>query len=150
MGTDDGVWAVVVTAGAKYIGALQPSGKYRDQAGMSPASAMQEVMTTGWIRMEPVYEFNSMIIPQQTPHGLAMGRNIGAFPLGLNSHPHTIRVKPTDIWLFADMKEEDQFKYKKLVESANQMARESRMRDAGLVSASPALPNIPGGNTGRA
>lgn len=129
----DGLWAVVTSAGGRYIGRI---------ASQSRDSAVQETENGEMMTLNPVYELAIIQIPVQSPRGIVMQRDIRALPLGANLENHTVHTKPTDIWFLQDMQERDQLEYKNIVNDAIRTAQNARATRAGLHTAV----QLPGGN----
>jgi hypothetical protein len=132
---DNGVWAIVITAGAKYIGEL---------ADVSSREEALERMDQGLhIRIEPAYEYHSMMIPQ--PQGIQ--RVVQALPVGACTHDIGIYTVPADIIFFEDMEESDLSQHKNMVKAARELMMGANAQKAGLQIARPGQmpPGMPPG-----
>lgn len=129
----DDSWAVVISAGGKYLASV---GK--------KSNVIAEWRASGMLELHEAYEFVCLNMMQQTPNGPALGREIRALPLGLNSYQATVVTRPTDIWFLSDMHTRDQNGYKNLVRSARAIETQKRAQDAGLVTTNQ-MPDAPTG-----
>ena len=135
MGENDfsGVWALVATAGGKFIGQCKGT-SHEDIIGKIEQSS------NGWIHLSDTYEYTSALMPVQGPQGPGMQRAIHCLPIGATSNAVTIWVKPVSILFFEEMQAEDRNEYKNLVTRARQLAIQSRAQKAGISLAGLQVP----------
>lgn len=136
---NDVVWAVVITAGGKYIGGIEKSQDH----------VISQWMNSKPIRLNPAYELAMVTVPMQDRKTgqMSLQRECRALPLGLNTEDHAIYCIPSDIWFIDDMKERDAIKYKNLALGASKMAETARAQESGIVVPTQGVP--PGGFVGR-
>lgn len=128
MGTEPAkdLWAVVFSGGKSYVGNITSGYKVRDSTDL----------LGGTIALQPCYEIISQLIPMRGPQGqMVVSKNISAEPVIVTfDEASPVHLIPTGFMLFSEMKASDQARYKRLVETAAQMALESRASESGIVA----------------
>jgi hypothetical protein len=131
---ESGFWAVVHSGSRKYIGSLRNHPDLGHAKGHFQGG--QDLI------MGPVFELYTGMHLINTPNGPGMSHIVQVMPLDGARCDSVLRVKPTAIHFFADMKEEDQERHKELVKRFLEQADTvRRMSDAGIVPAK----QVPGG-----
>lgn len=130
---DEGTWAIVITAGSKYIGRL--SHHEYDIRGTAIVDYIGKPL-----KMCPALEFSSIVIPRQapTPDGrmeIQFDRVIKAGPISRcwDIMKMTVRVTPCDLILFSEMGESDREWHKELVRTGIRTATEQRARESNIL-----------------
>lgn len=117
---DEEGWAIVVTAGGKYVGKLDET----------------DVVSRGLPLLRYPQEFHASLIPRQGPQGVVFERMIQAYSVSrcLDVENTVMHVTPIDILYFKDMSPHDRAWHKELVRSGITASTEARAHAIGLLT----------------
>jgi hypothetical protein len=131
------LWAVVVTAGGKFIGNI---------GAKTDNEVLKVIKDGGFIKLYEACEVMVNLIPVPVEGGVQMRREVGATPFMMTLHGAPLHVKPVAVQFLDDMHELDAAGYKKLAGDAKKMADAVRLAMAGIKVADRPLAG--GGNRG--
>jgi len=130
MGTEQStdIWALVITNGAKYIGAIRDGHE-------KTAEELHDAIAMGYrITMFPVYEVAVNLVPRQTREGVQISREVGSMPVVMTVNGAPLHVYDVvAMQLFSEMKEADASGYKRLAHDAEQLSLAVSAQRAGLL-----------------
>lgn len=116
----EGVWAIVISGPARFIG------RAKDYDKSSQLIVAMERRET--VRLDPVFDYHLQL--QLGPNGAAKIPVIT--PLDMIEEPCPLYVVPNALILFEDMQAEDRKRYESFVDSAMQDIRTRKLKRAGI------------------
>lgn len=137
--SDEGIWALIFTAGARYVGKVM-SVSLKDEELV--INTLEKLDTGVALKLMPAFDLSIQMIPIPIgPGKMAMQREVSAGPVGLTLDEAPVYMVASSIQFFDDMKPADKARYKRLVEQAVALCINARLQESGLTTAQ----DIPGG-----